>query len=53
MKLKTLLAALFVAGLAVSVAVAAPAEKGLNGNAITPVETTSASRTSGAQGNGK
>ena len=42
MKLKTLLAALFVAGLAVSVAVAAPADKGRNGKASTPVETTSA-----------
>jgi hypothetical protein len=52
MKLKTLLAALFVAGLAVSVAVAAPAEKGRNGKASTPVETTSASTTSGAQANG-
>jgi hypothetical protein len=50
MKLKTLLAALFIAGLAVSVAVAAPAKKGRGTNASTPVETTSPATTGTTSG---
>ena len=53
MKLKTLLTVLFIAGLAASVAVAAPAKKGRSANASTPVETTSASTMQGEQGKGK